>query len=48
MKKKNFFFKSSFIQSNEFYKNLNKTKKVFKTLLLDIFKKNTSSAFPKI
>ena len=36
MKKKNFFFKSSFIQSKEFYKNLNKTKKVFKSLLLDI------------
>ena len=31
-----FFFKSSFIQSKEFYKNLNKTKKVFKSLLLDI------------
>ena len=36
MKKKNIFFTSSFVQSNEFYKNLKKTKKVFKSLLSDI------------
>ena len=36
MKKKNIFFNSNFIQSNKFYKNLKKTKKVFKSLFLDI------------